>query len=149
MKLKPCPFCGAKIHTIQRFGHEYFEHPHLSEEPINTKRSECILDGQSFSTEYSGGIKVEQWNTRATPKVKPLEWYEWGTEGASKIYKAYGVGTIYKITLHQDNSGSTFAVSAGRKAERLTQDTTSVVSLDRLKAVAQAHHEARILEALK
>ena len=87
-------------------------------------------------------------NTRATPKVKSLDWAEWGTEGASKIYKAYGVGTIYKITLHQDNSGSTFAVSAGRKAERLTQDTTSVVSLDRLKAVAQAHHEARILEAL-
>ena len=70
MKLKPCPFCGARIHIIQEFGREYFQHPHLSEESINTKRSECILDGQSFSTEYSGGIKVEQWNTRAKAEVQ-------------------------------------------------------------------------------
>lgn len=124
--LKPCPFCGGF---------------HLSNEGVTNKSIHCV-DCGSYGPEpaYDANEIDVDWNTRAAPKVKALEW----REGAG-FYRTSGImGENYEIV----ETSKGFHLCLDRD-DQCTDLIGSYPTLEAAKLGAQSYYESQILEALE
>ncbi|QDP55347.1 MAG: hypothetical protein Tp176DCM1853251_31 [Prokaryotic dsDNA virus sp.] len=122
-ELKPCPFCGG---TDLRQG--------IDETWV---RCQCGAEG-SGASDGSKQRGRDRWNTRAAPKVKPLEW-----EPVIDCEDEFCITPVaqYSIKVYEDGL-ELEAISA------LETEWIDFSSKDAAKAAAQEDYESRILSAL-
>jgi hypothetical protein len=125
-ELEPCPFCGGY---------------HVTNEGVTNKAIHCV-DCGAYGPEpaYDTNEIDVDWNTRAAPKVKALEWSE-GTRG----YRTSGImGENYEINL----------VSKGYdlwldRDDQCIDLIGNYATLKLAKSGAQSYYKKQILEALE
>ena len=73
-ELKPCPFCGNKYPAI---GYDSDMKALNRENCVTARCRQCGAETRKFP---NASDAASSWNTRSTPKVKPLVWRQWGNE---------------------------------------------------------------------
>lgn len=119
--LKPCPFCGGTDLTTETDDGIFW---------VTCKG--CYAEGPYLN--IRADADAADWNTRASPKVKPLEWTEgddWGmTKNSLLRYEYYAVRDGFNV----------FCCSDGKRIATRCKNP---------KSVAQADFENRLLLVLR
>lgn len=131
-QLKPCPFCG-----------HIEDDPETSVVPNEYGQwvyfcSSCGAEGPLVD-EVSA---VTAWNTRAAPKVKPLDWHSTDVIPSRPTWSAEGLGGVYVIDYREKHGFYRLLWASCRSNEFHP-------TLEAAKAAAQADYERRILDALE
>lgn len=127
--LKPCPFCGSE--NVKSGGDD------------KVVGSWCLNCGASGPNGYLTVNGDHDWNARAAPKVKPLVW-----EKLSERHYRCNMGGALNWRCESYQSGEWFlGYSVPGYSDQLIKGEWKTA--DEAKAVAQAHHDARILSALE
>jgi Lar family restriction alleviation protein len=121
-ELKPCPFCGGY---------------HVTNVGVTNKAIHCV-DCGAYGPEpaYDTNEVDVDWNTRAAPKVKALEWLKLrelchvSSPCANLEYRVLEQGLDFFVTINGERFGSSNSVGLAQ-------------------AMAQGHFEKLILEALE
>jgi len=116
-ELKPCPFCGSV--DLESGG---------DDKVVGFYCRNCQSQGPDHYGRY-------EWNTRSTPKVKPLVWVD-----------LHGDGSLYQTDV--DNPLGYHAVINRRGQLGWCHRDSFFDTLEAAKAAAQADYERRILDAL-
>ena len=122
--LKRCPFCGSEP-VGSGWNADYFT--------ARVHCGNCEARGPVFDSHQQA---IDAWNTRAAPKVKPLEWHELGDQ--------WNTVTCGRIQITQRGVHPNWALSCSSPETDLDYGT-----LEKAKEAAQKEHERRILSALE
>lgn len=125
--LKPCPFCGDD--DIDFYG---------VRDGLQLVCKKCHVSFVRYNGPPNNTAQdrlITAWNTRATPKVKPLEWKDAEAVELAKQSAYTPVGYYY--------AGDCLFWGPG------TIVSTGYQNIDQAKAAAQADYERRILSALE
>lgn len=131
-ELKPCPFCGGKAGLLPDSEH--------STAMIVTHYSEGCPADEIWCWHISEEEAVKAWNTRAKPKVKPLEWVPEPLVGWKRGASGGWSGNRCEAIITRTGQGWLF----DGKIYECSQD-----GLEAAKAAAQAGYERRILSPLE
>jgi hypothetical protein len=133
-ELKPCPFCGGY---------------HVTNEGVTNKSIHCVDCGSYGPEPAYDAIEIDvDWNTRATPEVKALEWTDASWKNLLER-RATNAICHYSVFFRPDDEtwgAARWQVSVYDETEVLGHHFESE---DQAKAAAQSHYEKLILEALE
>lgn len=129
IELKPCPFCGGNARIYNGGAGNNFV---------------MCDDCKSTSDDCSKDRAVEKWNTRAAPKVKPLEWVgmTWSR------HELRSLNDLYRIK-REDGAAQYYVSFASRPIRDNTGCTIWHDCIEEAKDAAQSDYERRILSALE
>ena len=129
-ELKPCPFCGASdpsdvfVGRLQSDGRRW---------AVACEATDCLTEGPHRATKREA---IAAWNTRATPKVKPLEWVDLYGDGSR-----FDTSSDHVLGFH----ASFIQTAHGYYHSALGRHETYNDAVE----AHQADYERRILEALE
>jgi hypothetical protein len=129
IELNSCPFCGGY---------------HVTNEGVTNKSIHCV-DCGAYGPEpaYDTNEVDVDWNTRAAPKVKALEWEKLH----ESFYRVYFVGDVnFRVETYNQKTWICLYSVPGYCNTLVEGEFKSA---DEAKDAAQSHYEKLILEALE